>query len=102
MALFFRQTLTVAVKDLRSEVRTKEALNASISFSVVILLLFSFAFEPSSEETHQIGRRDLLDAARTDGTAGLRHANLLRNDRGQEHRREREPTVEAPDGSSRG
>jgi heme exporter protein B len=54
MALFFRQALTVALKDLRSEVRTKEALNASISFSVVILLLFSFAFEPSSEETHQI------------------------------------------------
>ena len=58
MALFFRQTLTIALKDLRSEVRTKEALNASVSFSIVILLLFSFAFEPTSaprqhKRTHQ-------------------------------------------------
>ncbi len=46
---FIRQTITVAWKDLRSEIRTKETLNASLSFAVVILLLFSFAFEPTSE-----------------------------------------------------
>ena len=54
MRLFLRQALTIAVKDLRSEIRTKEALNASVSFSIVILLLFSFAFEPTSEETRLI------------------------------------------------
>ena len=54
MRVFFRQTLTIALKDLRSEIRTKEALNASVSFSIVILLLFSFAFEPTSEETRLI------------------------------------------------
>ena len=48
---FFRQAFTVAAKDLRSEFRTKEALNASLSFALVILLLFSFAFDPNSEET---------------------------------------------------
>jgi heme exporter protein B len=47
---FFRQSLTIAAKDLRSEFRTKETLNATISFSIVILLLFSFAFEPTEEE----------------------------------------------------
>src|SRR5207249_1661464 len=41
-------------KDLRAELRTKEALNASLSFALVILLLFSFAFDPSSEQTHDI------------------------------------------------
>jgi heme exporter protein B len=41
--------LQVAAKDLRSELRTKESLNASLSFAVVILLLFSFAFDPSGE-----------------------------------------------------
>src|SRR5580704_5707596 len=45
---FWRQTLTIMQKDLRSEFRSKEAINASFSFSLVILLLFSFAFE---EET---------------------------------------------------
>ena len=40
--LFLTQTLTIAAKDLRAEWRTKEALNASIAFSLVILVLFSF------------------------------------------------------------
>lgn len=49
-----RQTLTIAAKDLRSEFRTKEAINASLSFALVILLLFSFAFDPTSEITREI------------------------------------------------
>ena len=51
---FAGQSLTIAAKDLRSELRTKEALNASVSFALVILVLFSFAFEPTQEETRQI------------------------------------------------
>ena len=41
---FWRQTFTIAGKDLRAELRSKEAINAALSFSVTILLLFSFAF----------------------------------------------------------
>lgn len=52
--LFLRQIAVVAAKDLRSELRTKEALNASLSFALVILLLFSFAFDPTSEMTREI------------------------------------------------
>lgn len=48
--MFLQHALTIAAKDLRSELRTKEALNASLAFSIVILLLFSFAFDPSSEQ----------------------------------------------------
>ena len=51
---FLRQSLTIAAKDLRSELRTKEALNSSVAFALVILLLFSFAFEPTEEQTRQI------------------------------------------------
>src|SRR5258708_24127789 len=50
MNAFVHSTLTIAAKDLRSEFRTKEALNASLAFSIVILVLFSFAFDPSSEQ----------------------------------------------------
>ncbi|MGH9658152.1 MAG: heme exporter protein CcmB [Bryobacteraceae bacterium] len=45
-----RHALALAAKDLRSEIRTKEAINASFSFAMVILLLFSFAFEPTADE----------------------------------------------------
>ena len=41
---FWSQTFTIAAKDLRAELRSKEAINASFSFSLTILLLFSFAF----------------------------------------------------------
>ena len=51
---FLQQALAIAGKDLRSEVRSKETVNASLSFALVILLLFSFAFDPGSEQTHEI------------------------------------------------
>jgi len=51
---FLRQSLAVAAKDLRSEIRSKETVNASLSFALVILLLFSFAFDPSSEQVREI------------------------------------------------
>jgi heme exporter protein B len=51
---FLRQALVIASKDLRSEIRGKETINASLSFSLVILLLFSFAFNPDSEQVHEL------------------------------------------------
>ncbi|HUS07060.1 MAG TPA: heme exporter protein CcmB, partial [Bryobacteraceae bacterium] len=52
--IFLRQALIIASKDLRSEIRGKETINASLSFSLVILLLFSFAFNPDSEQIHEL------------------------------------------------
>ncbi len=51
---FLRRTLAIAAKDLRSEIRSKEAVNASISFALVILLLFSFAFDLEPEQMRDI------------------------------------------------
>jgi heme exporter protein B len=49
-----RQVLVVTFKDLRAEFRTKEAINASLAFALVILLIFSFAFDPEAETTRAI------------------------------------------------
>jgi heme exporter protein B len=49
------QAVAVARKDLAIELRTKESLNAAGAFAIVILLLFSFAFDPGSEETREFG-----------------------------------------------
>ena len=51
---FFRQVAVIAAKDLRAELRTKEAINGSLAFSLVILLLFSFAFDPTGDTTREI------------------------------------------------
>src|SRR5215469_18554348 len=49
-----RQIFTITFKDLRAELRTKEAINASLAFALVILLLFSFAFDPEADTTREI------------------------------------------------
>jgi heme exporter protein B len=49
-----RAALFIARKDLRTEFRTKEALNASVSFALVVLMLFSFAFDLGREEFYDI------------------------------------------------
>jgi len=51
---FFRQVMVVAAKDLRAELRTKEALNGALAFALVILLLFAFAFDPTGDTTREI------------------------------------------------
>jgi heme exporter protein B len=51
---FFRQVMVIAAKDLRAELRTKEAINGSLAFALVILLLFAFAFDPTGDTTREI------------------------------------------------
>ncbi len=50
----FRTAYAIARKDLRTELRTKESLNAAASFAVVILVLFSFAFPLERDEFYAI------------------------------------------------
>jgi len=51
---FWRQTFTILQKDLLAEFRSKEAINASFSFALVILLLFSFAFDPTEDTVRDL------------------------------------------------
>ncbi len=47
-------TVLIASKDLRMELRSKDALNAAVAFSLAMLVLFSFAFDPDSEQAREI------------------------------------------------
>ena len=51
----FRQIWVVAAKDLAVELRTKESINAAGAFAISILLIFSFAFDPTSDTTSEFG-----------------------------------------------
>ncbi len=46
MIEFLRQSWTIAAKDLRTELRSREVLNSAGAFALVMLLMFSFAFDP--------------------------------------------------------
>ncbi len=48
-----RQIWVVAAKDLSVELRTKESINAAGAFGVAILVIFSFAFDPTSDATRE-------------------------------------------------
>src|SRR5579884_1581834 len=51
---FARLVFVIMAKDLRAELRTKEAVNASLAFAVVILVLFNFAFDLDDAATRMI------------------------------------------------
>jgi heme exporter protein B len=50
----FLTAIAIAKKDLQTELRTKESINAAASFALVILVLFSFAFDLGREELYAI------------------------------------------------
>jgi len=51
---FAAASLAVLAKDLRAEFRTREVVNTSLLFSLIVLVIFSFAFEPTSDQTREI------------------------------------------------
>lgn len=51
---FLAITRATLVKDLRLEWRSKDAINAMLFFSLLVVVIFSFAFDPTAEESRRI------------------------------------------------
>lgn len=47
-------TRTTLLKDLRMEWRSKDAINSMLFFALLVVVIFSFAFNPTAEESRQI------------------------------------------------
>ncbi len=54
MSYFRSITLATLTKDIRLEWRSKDALNAMLFFSLLVVVIFSFSFDPIAEESRQI------------------------------------------------
>jgi len=54
MSSFWSITLATLTKDIRLEWRSKDALNAMLFFSLLVVVIFSFSFDPNAEESRQI------------------------------------------------
>jgi heme exporter protein B len=50
-----RAAAIVLAKELRLEFRTRELLNATIVLALVVVVLFSFSFDPTAEESRRLG-----------------------------------------------
>lgn len=47
-------TRTSLVKDIRLEWRSKDAINAMLFFALLVVVIFSFSFDPTAEESRKI------------------------------------------------
>ena len=51
---FLSITHATLAKDIRLEWRSKDAINAMLFFSLLVVVIFSFAFDPTAEESRRI------------------------------------------------
>ncbi len=51
---FASVTLATLTKDIRLEWRSKDAINSMLFFSLLVVVVFSFSFDPNAEESRQI------------------------------------------------
>ena len=48
MKTLFSDALTIAGKDLRSEFKSKQTIGMMVIFAALVILIFSFAFDPTN------------------------------------------------------
>jgi heme exporter protein B len=51
---FISMTRATLEKDIRLEWRSKDAINAMLFFALLVVVIFSFAFDPTAEESRRI------------------------------------------------
>lgn len=78
--MFLRQIFYILWKDILSELRTKEIFSAMLMFGLLVIVVFSFAFEPASEEALTLAPGLLWIAVSFAGVLGLNRsfANEMR------------------------
>ena len=54
MSSFWALVAATLVKDIRLEWRSKDALNSMLFFSLLVVVIFSFSFDPLAEESRHI------------------------------------------------
>ncbi len=78
----FRTIATILWKDLKIELRTKEALSASFVFCVLVLVIFSFTLDLDAEEARRLGAGFLWVAFAFGGILSLNRSFALEKNEG--------------------
>ena len=79
---FLRQVLAIISKDLVAEFRTKENLSAMLVFSLLVLVIFNFAFELQGVDITVLGSGILWVAFTFSGILGLGRSFAAEKDKG--------------------
>jgi heme exporter protein B len=80
---YLRKILAIVHKDIVAELRTKEMFSAMFVFAVLVIVVFSFAFDLhfSGERVRQVAPGALWVAFAFSGVLGLNRAFVLEKDR---------------------
>ncbi|CAG0942359.1 hypothetical protein ANRL1_00909 [Anaerolineae bacterium] len=79
---FLRQVIAIIQKDLAAELRTKENLSAMVVFSLLVLVIFNFAFELQGLDIRVMGSGILWVAFTFSGILGLGRSFAAEKDKG--------------------
>jgi len=79
---FLRQILAIVQKDIAAELRTKENLSAMVVFSLLVLVIFNFAFELQGLDITVVGSGVLWTAFTFSGILGLGRSFAAEKDKG--------------------
>jgi heme exporter protein B len=73
LAVYLRQVLALAAKDVRSELRSRQVLSTTVVFALMVLVVFNFAFDLGSAEMDRLAPAMLWVAITLAAVLGLNH-----------------------------
>ena len=79
---FLRKVLVIVQKDVAVELRTKEMLSSMFVFSLLVIVIFSFAFELRVEDVRKVAPGVLWVTFVFAGMLGLSRSFVLEKDKG--------------------
>ena len=79
---FLRKVLVIVQKDVAVELRTKEMLSSMFVFSLLVIIIFSFAFELRVENVREVAPGVLWVTFVFAGMLGLSRSFVLEKDKG--------------------
>ncbi|MBC8248061.1 MAG: heme exporter protein CcmB [Anaerolineales bacterium] len=79
---FLRKVLTIVQKDVAVELRTREMLSSMFVFSLLVIVIFSFAFELRVEDVREVAPGVLWVTFIFAGMLGLSRSFVLEKDKG--------------------
>ena len=82
MRAYLAQVFAIIWKDVRSEWRTKDIFSSMFAFVILVILIFSFAFELRVENVKQVAPGVLWVAFTFAGVLGLNRSFILEKDKG--------------------
>jgi heme exporter protein B len=79
---YVRKVLAIVAKDVAAELRTREMLSSMFVFSLIVILIFNFAFDLRAENQKTLAPGVLWVAIAFAGMLGLSRSFIMEKDRG--------------------